>query len=171
MKTKPIPRGEFNDAQNALMRRGSTEDPCGRCGCRRKHHLPKPTFSYATSGASSGKSHELPTLAPTCCECKLCFCFCVGFVEPFAGQPFAKCVYEPSTDIAQPDRAPGLYPGNTGSSPVVGSVCSRCGSRVIDGICQNYGCEREQVTEPKPAPEAAKKRTKKPNDEQPRLFA
>jgi hypothetical protein len=67
---KPIPRGEFADAQNALMRAGAPEDPCGRCGCARKVHRPDSSYSYAKSGGSSGKSHQIPVLAPTCCACK-----------------------------------------------------------------------------------------------------
>jgi hypothetical protein len=186
MTAKPIPRGEFADIQNALMRAGSPEDPCGRCGCRRKHHLPTRTFSYATSGASSGKSHELPTLAPTCCNCKFCFCFCVGFVEPFAGQRFAQCIYEPGevfdairktegdilAALAVPEEMlSGEAESNRASCE---SSCPRCGSRAIDGICQNYGCEHVGHFEPGPGPApvtAKPKRTKKPNDEQPRLFA
>ena len=86
---------QFREAQRRLMSRGKFEDPCGRCGCKRLTHLPDRTFSYAKSGGSSGKSHEVPVQAPTCCECKYCLCFCVGFVEPFIGQPFLMCLSDP----------------------------------------------------------------------------
>jgi hypothetical protein len=85
----------FQEQQKTLAARGAPEDPCGECGCRRKYHLPKPTFSYAKSGGSSGRSIELNCLAPTSCECKYCLCACVAFIEPFEGQRSARCVYEP----------------------------------------------------------------------------
>ena len=86
---------QFREAQRILLSRGNPEDPCGRCGCKRGTHLPPRTYSYAKTGASSGKSHEIPVQAPTCCECKFCFCFCVGFIEPFPNQPFRICVCDP----------------------------------------------------------------------------
>jgi hypothetical protein len=95
---------EFKAIQAALLRAGAPTDACGRCGCPRAErsvdgrswaggHLPKPTFSYAKSGSSSGRSRELPVLAPTSCDCSCCICFCTGWVEPFAGQPFLRCTY------------------------------------------------------------------------------
>lgn len=86
---------EFREAQRLLRTRGNPDDPCGRCGCKRIFHLPTRTYSFAKSGGSSGKSHEIPTLAPTCCDCEFCFCFCVAFVEPFPGQPFELCLFDP----------------------------------------------------------------------------
>lgn len=85
----------FQQQQETLTASGAPEDPCGECGCRRKYHLPKPTFSYAKSGGSSGRSIELNCLAPTSCECKYCLCACVAFIEPFEGQRSLRCVYEP----------------------------------------------------------------------------
>ena len=87
----------FAIAQEAMMVAGDPADPCGRCGCRRDGHLPKPAFSYAKSGGSSGKSIELPVLAPTSCDCEHCICSCVAWVEPYYGQPHWRCVYEPVT--------------------------------------------------------------------------
>ena len=55
---------------------------------------PDKYFNYAKSGGSSGKSKNILVLAVTCCDCKHYFCFCVGFVEPFEGQPFLKCIYD-----------------------------------------------------------------------------
>ena len=75
------------------MARGKPDDPCGRCGCSRDAHLPKPTFSYAKSGGSSGKAIEIPVLAPTSCDCPYCICSCVEFVEPHRGQPYWGCPY------------------------------------------------------------------------------
>lgn len=95
-RMKPLPRIEFKGAQSALMQRGTPEQGCGACGCRREHHLPPPTFSYAKSGGSSGGSVELPCIAPTSCSCPYCLCCCTHFVEPFEGQPFLKCTYEPA---------------------------------------------------------------------------
>ena len=70
-------------------------DPCGRCGCQRKYHNPPPFDDYAKTGSSSGNAHKVIIKARTCCyNCKFCFCFCVGFIEPFEGQPFQRCVYE-----------------------------------------------------------------------------
>jgi hypothetical protein len=108
MPIKALTRAEFEAAQEALMSRGKPADPCGACGCARKSHKAKSTFSYAKSGASSGKSVLIPTLAPTCCECPHCFCFCTTFVEPFAGQKFLRCVYEP---VPIPSRATSPTPG------------------------------------------------------------
>jgi len=88
---------QFEQAQKELMARGSPDDPCGHCGCRRKYHRPTKTFSYAKSGGSSGKSVELNVLAPTCCECKYCFDDCVAFVEPYKGQRSLRCTFEPKT--------------------------------------------------------------------------
>lgn len=150
MKTKPIPRGEFNDAQNALMRRGSPEDHCGRCGCRREHHLPKTTYSYF--GVH-------PVVVPTCCDCPFCFCDCLAFVEPFAGQPFAMCVYEPRPKPAALAPASGQYEYL--------DVDTAASNR--DGAAETAGTER--VLNTVGAPSRSPKRTKKPNDEQPRLFA
>jgi hypothetical protein len=146
MTPTPIPRGEFQDAQSALMRAGMPSDPCGRCGCRRKHHFPKPTFSFSKSGGSSGKSRELPVLAPTSCDCPFCICSCVGFVEPFAGQKFERCVYEPSAEVevVAADRDESTEPDLT------------------------------QVVKPNSMLDDARPRSprkQKPNDEQPRLFA
>jgi hypothetical protein len=93
-RIRALPEEVFSAAQAALKSRGSLRDPCGRCGCRRGQHLPGKTFSYSKSGGSSGKSIELPVLAPTSCDCHHCICSCVGFVEPFPGQKFQKCVYE-----------------------------------------------------------------------------
>lgn len=84
----------FAEAQARLKKAGKAEDPCGRCGCRRDGHMPKPTYSYAKSGGSSGKSVEVPVLAPTSCDCKFCTCSCVEFVEPFSGQKFLRCTVE-----------------------------------------------------------------------------
>jgi hypothetical protein len=104
MPRPSIPPAEFKAAQAALLRAGKPEDACGRCGCPRAErsldgrswaggHLPKPTFSHAKSGSSSGRSKELPVLAPTSCDCSCCICFCTGWIEPFAGQPFLRCTY------------------------------------------------------------------------------
>jgi len=90
-----ITAAEFREAQALLMSRGHSEDSCGRCGCKRKFHLPNRTYSYAKTGGSSGKSHEILVLAPISCDCKFCFCFCVAFVEPFPTQPFRFCVFDP----------------------------------------------------------------------------
>jgi hypothetical protein len=87
---KPPSSGETSQTEKLLT------DPCGRCGCSRAGHQPGKTYSYAKSGGSSGKSHEIPILARTCCVCKFCFCFCTAFVEPFKGQKFLKCVYDPT---------------------------------------------------------------------------
>ena len=87
---------EFREAQALLMSRGTPDDPCGRCGCKRMFHLPESTYSYSKSGSSSGKSHTVQVQAPVSCDCKYCFCFCVGFVEPFPNQPFRICVYDPT---------------------------------------------------------------------------
>jgi hypothetical protein len=92
---------QFEAQQAAMMRAGDPDTPCGRCGCRRDRHLPGRTFSHATSGASSGKSHEVPVLAPTCCVCKYCFCFCTAFVEPFEGQPWLACIYDPEQSLPE----------------------------------------------------------------------
>lgn len=146
MNTKPIPRGEFKDIQSALMRAGMPEDPCGRCGCRRKDHFPTPTFSFAKSGGSSGKSHELPCLAPTCCVCHFCFCFCVAFVEPFAGQKYMQCIYEHEPGVQRP------------------ALEQELAGEVIAYTVYNHEEQTVRVEAAKP------KRTKKPNDE-PRLFA
>lgn len=86
-----ITAAEFRAAQRRLRAQGNPEDPCGRCGCTRIGHLPPPTYSFAKSGGSSGKSHEIPVQAATCCDCKYCFCFCVAFVEPFLNQPLRIC--------------------------------------------------------------------------------
>ena len=70
-------------------------DPCGRCGCQRQYHNPPKSETYAKTGASSGNAHQVKILARTCCAtCPYCICFCVGFVEPFEGQPYQCCVYE-----------------------------------------------------------------------------
>ncbi len=92
-----ITAAEFRAAQRRLRAQGNPEDPCGRCGCQRIGHLPPPTYSFAKSGGSSGKSHEIPVQAPTCCSCKYCFCFCVAFVEPFTNQPFRICPCDPNS--------------------------------------------------------------------------
>jgi len=84
---------EFAGQQEELMRRGKPQDPCGYCGCTRGEHHPKPTFSYAKSGGSSGKSVELNVLAPTSCDCHFCICACIAFAEPYEGQPHMRCLY------------------------------------------------------------------------------
>jgi hypothetical protein len=82
--------------ESELMKIGSPGDACGRCGCKRKSHKNKETFSYSKSGGSSGRSVELPITARTSCDCHFCICFCVAFIEPFKGQPYTRCVYEPN---------------------------------------------------------------------------
>ncbi len=98
--TISLSKEEFAAQQASLKAAGHPDDPCHRCGCRRKHHRPPPTFSYAKSGGSSGKSREIPVLAPTCCHCPFCFCSCVAFVEPEWGQKWEACLYE--SDQVQP---------------------------------------------------------------------
>ena len=92
-----ITAADFREAQRLLRSRGNPEDPCGRCGCKRIGHLPGRTYSYAKSGGSSGKSREIPVLAPTCCDCEFCFCFCVAFLEPSTNQPFSICPCDPTS--------------------------------------------------------------------------
>lgn len=98
--SKPLPKINSDRLSKTVSQCESSRteklptDPCGRCGCIRKAHEPPKTFSYAKTGASSGKSHELPITARTCCwECKFCMCSCVAWVEPFEGQRFTRCVY------------------------------------------------------------------------------
>jgi hypothetical protein len=70
-------------------------DHCGRCGCERRFHNPPASYSYAKTGASSGRAHQIKILARTCCDnCPHCFCFCTAWVEPYEGQPYVRCVYE-----------------------------------------------------------------------------
>lgn len=87
---------KFAALQKALRQAGQPGDPCAACGCRRDAHLPKPTFSYAKSGGSSGRSVEIPVLAPTSCDCPHCICSCVAYREPEYGQRHWECVYQPS---------------------------------------------------------------------------
>src|SRR5271154_6831073 len=68
IKPKPLSLEKFKEAQAFLISNGRANDPCGKCGCRRDMLLPTPTFSYAKTGGSSGKSRELPVLAPTSCD-------------------------------------------------------------------------------------------------------
>lgn len=95
MAQPSIPPEVFRAAQQALRQAGHLDDPCGRCGCMRRYHLPHITFSYAKTGGSSGRSREIPVLAPTSCDCKWCLCSCVAFVEPEWEQAGMRCVYEP----------------------------------------------------------------------------
>lgn len=81
--SRALTRIEFKAAQSALMRAGNPEDACGRCGCRRRYHLPAQASSQA----------------PTSCECKHCLCFCVEFMEPFPGQPRERCHCEPVEEL------------------------------------------------------------------------
>lgn len=96
-ETSQTKRSLIEPSEADLMKNGSPDDPCGRCGCRRVDHKNGKTFSYThASGGSSGKSRELPITARTSCNsCKYCICSCTAFVEPFDGQPFQRCVYEP----------------------------------------------------------------------------
>lgn len=32
----------------------------------------------------------------SCATCPHCICFCIGFIEPFEGQPYKECVYAAS---------------------------------------------------------------------------
>lgn len=70
-------------------------DPCGRCGCQRQYHNPPDSYTSAKSGYTSGKAVAHKVWAPTCCDsCPFCLCFCTGFLEPFKGQRYLRCVYE-----------------------------------------------------------------------------
>jgi len=42
------------------------EEICARCGDDGSYHRPPKTYSYAKTGGSSGKSHEVPITARTC---------------------------------------------------------------------------------------------------------
>jgi hypothetical protein len=65
--------------------------PCGLCGCQFRYHNPPKT----SSSHRASHSFTVVTKALTCCySCPHCMCFCVGFVEPFEGMPFERCVYE-----------------------------------------------------------------------------
>jgi hypothetical protein len=81
---------EFAAAQKALMARGAPEDPCADCGEPRKYHLPPRVYSFAKTGGSSGNSHNVHVLAPTCCHSPNGFFSCVAFREkddpPVRGQ-------------------------------------------------------------------------------------
>ena len=85
------------ETQDEMMKAGSPDTKCGRCGCIRKHHQNKKTFSYAKSGGSSGKSREILIRAITSCECPFCLCFCIGFIEPV--QEINPCFYSPQGDF------------------------------------------------------------------------
>ena len=86
---------EFKGYQKTLMQFGAPEDPCGRCGCQRKHHLPG--YMHTNFKWRIGQKDDVvPTCAPTSCDCKYCICSCVAFVEPFEGQKFLHCIYDPA---------------------------------------------------------------------------
>lgn len=76
--------------------------PCGRCGCKAKHHNPPKAYTAARDVRNMGpyQRPQVIVQAKTCCDsCPTCICFCVGFVEPFPGQPFERCVYDQSNQL------------------------------------------------------------------------
>lgn len=98
---------KFAAAQKALMARGGPDDPCAACGCKRKHHLPPRTYSYAKTGGSSGNSHNVYVLAPTCCHSPESFCSCVAFREK--DDPSVRGVYLKAADFREPPADPGAW--------------------------------------------------------------
>jgi len=73
-------------------------DPCGRCGCQRGFHNPPKSYTkskFRVHGPGAAQHDSITITARSCCDtCPHCTCFCVGFIEPFDGQPFLRCVYE-----------------------------------------------------------------------------
>jgi hypothetical protein len=72
-------------------------DPCGRCGCRRDGHNPPKSFTrskFRVHAPSLKSNDTFYVKALNSCECKHCICFCIGFIEPLEGQPYARCIYE-----------------------------------------------------------------------------
>jgi hypothetical protein len=64
------------------------DEICARCGFPGSHHRPGKSFSYAKTGASSGKSHEIPITARTCNftdTLTTCVAFCKG-VTAYEGE-------------------------------------------------------------------------------------
>jgi hypothetical protein len=99
LKPHPTTNSELLSKKSSSCENSQSEkmptDPCGRCGCQRKYHNPPTSDDIAKTGASSGNAHKYIITARTCCyNCKFCICFCVGFIEPFEGQPFLRCFYE-----------------------------------------------------------------------------
>jgi hypothetical protein len=71
-----------------LEERKLADDPCGRCGCKRKYHNPPKAYTgskdYRNMGPNS--TPQIEVKAKTCCDsCPYCLCFCIGFMEPFKG--------------------------------------------------------------------------------------
>jgi hypothetical protein len=105
--SKPMPPGAFEAAQAALRARGKLTDRCAYCGCERRAHFPEPTYQYAKTGASSGKSITVYVHAPTCCDkCPACLDDCTAFVEPNGKNPKMRCGYvaEKKRDIPRRQR-------------------------------------------------------------------
>src|SRR5580658_7573418 len=86
-------------------------DPCGRCGCRREHHNPPAGEVRGKSNYSNGGFQYTEILARTCCSsCPYCICFCVAWLEPYHGQPYAKCGFRDFSAVPPCDVHVAPYP-------------------------------------------------------------
>jgi hypothetical protein len=113
----------------------SDNDPCGRCGCMRKHHNP-PKSETSVHGYSWGPAHQVIITARTCCAtCPHCFCFCTAFVEPYKGQPFTRCLYETKNHAHEPHNEWSTIPYPVSISRMVSQVQPRIlDNRGVSGI-------------------------------------
>jgi hypothetical protein len=88
-------------------------DPCGACGCERRHHNPPAMYTPMKETRKMGEAKMIPVLGPTCCCCPFCLCFCPEFKEPFRGQKYSKCLYDRRNECGTVGTKVPLTPGKT----------------------------------------------------------
>ena len=109
------------------MNEFSPTRPCGRCGCQQRYHNPPSAWS-GSKGYSWGNARWNKTKAMTCCDsCPHCICFCSGFLEPFIGMPFERCLYETKNHAHDSHNE-----WNLSSSVTVPSMVSRLSTGIHD---------------------------------------
>jgi hypothetical protein len=123
-------------------------DPCGRCGCQRKHHNPPTSYTkskFRIHGMVGTWNDMIKVQAPTCCDsCPHCFCFCIAFVEPFPGQPFTRCHYE-NEDYTHNDH----YDPTASNSITIPSVGSRDKPPILEPRRMAKAQKGRKITAPK----------------------
>lgn len=82
----------------ALIVGAMEERPCGRCGCKHRHHRPPKFYTRHLWRIGQG-NEKIKVIALTSCDCPYCVCFCHEFIEPQIDQRWKMCVYNPLNPV------------------------------------------------------------------------